>query len=80
MEAAKGTNPVNQNSDSTMIFVKFHQDILNSIEATGQITFYAPAYSKNSRRALSVTRVRPVRPSVHLSVCPSVRPTFVCGP
>ena len=26
--------------------------------------FYAPAYSKNSGRALSVTPVRPVRPSV----------------
>ena len=30
--------------------------------------FYAPAYSKNSGRALSVTPVRPVRPSVRLSV------------
>ena len=39
-------------------------------------TFYAPAYSKNSGRALSVTPVRPVRPSVRLSV----RPTFVSGP
>ena len=38
--------------------------------------FYAPAYSKNSGRALSVTPVRPVR----LSVRPSVRPTFVSGP
>ena len=37
---------------------------------------YAPAYSKNSGKALSVTPVRPVRPSV----CPSVRPTFVSGP
>ena len=50
--------------------------------------FYAPAYSKNSGRALSVTPVRPVRPSVRPSVrlsvrpsvCPSVRPTFVSGP
>ena len=32
--------------------------------------FYAHAYSKNSGRALSVTPVRPVRPSVR----PSVRP------
>ena len=30
--------------------------------------FYAPAYSKNSGRALSVTPVRPVRPSVRPSV------------
>ena len=30
--------------------------------------FDAPAYSKNSGRALSVTPVRPVRPSVRLSV------------
>ena len=30
--------------------------------------FYAPAYSKNSGRALSVIPVRPVRPSVRLSV------------
>ena len=29
---------------------------------------YAPAFSKNSRRALSVTPVRPVRLSVRLSV------------
>ena len=35
---------------------------------------YAPAYSKNSGRALSVTPVRPVRLSVRLSVRPSVRP------
>ena len=39
---------------------------------------YAPAYSKNSGRALSVTPVRPVRlsvrPSVRLSVRSSVRP------
>ena len=34
------------------------------------LSFYAPAYSKNSGRALSVTPVRPVR----LSVRPSVRP------
>ena len=38
-----------------------------------------PAYSKNSRRALSITPVRPsvrlsVRLSVRPSVCPSVRP------
>ena len=35
--------------------------------------FYAPAYSKNSGRALSVTPVRPVRLSVRPSVRPSVR-------
>ena len=35
--------------------------------------FYAPAYSKNSRWALSITLVRPVRLSVHLSVHLSVR-------
>ena len=35
---------------------------------------YAPTYSKNSGRALSVTPVRPVRLSVRPSVCPSVRP------
>ena len=29
--------------------------------------YYAPAYSKNSGRALSVTPVRPVRPSVRTS-------------
>ena len=40
---------------------------------TMQIFCYAPAYSKNSGRALSVTPVRPVRPYVHLSVRPSVR-------
>ena len=39
------------------------------IDKGGQLC-YAPAYSKNSGRALSVTPVRPVRLSVH----PSVRP------
>ena len=38
--------------------------------------FYAPAYSKNSGRALSVTPVRPyVHPSVRTYVRPSVRPS-----
>ena len=36
------------------------------------IDFYAPAYSKNSGRAFSVTPVRPVRLSVRLAVCPYV--------
>ena len=36
----------------------------------GTVSYYAPAYSKNSGRALSVTPVSPVC----LSVCPSVRP------
>ena len=33
-----------------------------------KISYFAPAYSKNSGRALSVTPVRPVRLSVRLSV------------
>ena len=37
------------------------------------LPFYAPAYSKNSRWALSITPVRPVRLSVRPSVHPSVR-------
>ena len=45
--------------------------------------FYAPAYSKNSRWALSITPVHPVHLSVHPSVrpslCPSVRPTSCPG-
>ena len=41
---------------------------------------YAPEYSKNSGKALSVTPVRPVRTSVRPSICPSVRPTFLSGP
>ena len=45
--------------------------------------YYAPAYSKNSRWALSITPVRPVclsvRPSVRPFVCPSVRPTSCPG-
>ena len=38
-----------------------------------RLSFYTPAYSKNSGRALSVTLVRPVRQSVRLYVplsCP----------
>ena len=45
------------------------------------IDFYAPAYSKNSGRAFSVTPVRPVRMSVSPSALPSVRTShFVSGP
>ena len=33
-------------------------------------TFYAPAYSKNSGWALSITPVRPVHPSVRPTSCP----------
>ena len=54
-------------------------EILNLIESVSE-GFYAPAYSKNSGRALSVTPVCPIRPSVRLSARPSVRPTFVSGP
>ena len=43
--------------------------------------FYAPAYSKNSGWALSITPVCPVRLSVHPSVCLSGRTShFVYGP
>ena len=47
-------------------------DVFSTIQSTPSVIigFYAPAYSKNSGRALSVTPVRPVRPSVR----PSVRP------
>ena len=50
---------------------KFWTDVLQ----IWSIYIYAPAYSKNSGRALSVTPVRPVRPSVRTSVRPSVRPS-----
>ena len=39
------------------------------------MNYYAPAYSMNSGRALSVTPVRPIRLSVRPSICPSVRPS-----
>ena len=52
-----------------------HMDVNNTYKSNGYIEFYyAPAYSKNSGRALSVTPVRPVRPSVRPSVRLSVRP------
>ena len=41
--------------------------------------YYAPAYSKNSGWALSITPVRPVRLSVCPSVSLSVRPTSCSG-
>ena len=63
------------------IFMKLHRCIhpnktMCHEQGRQLLHFHAPAYSKNSGRALSVTPVRPIRPSV----CPSVRPTFVSRP
>ena len=51
-----------------------HIEIICLEQGSQLLHFYAPAYSKNSQRALSVTPVRPVCLSVCLSVRPSVRP------
>ena len=67
------------------IFMKLHRCIHHNKmmcheQGRQLLHFYAPAYSKNSGRALSVTPVRPVRPSVRPYVplsCPGHNSTTI---
>ena len=70
--------PVHNSKTLWNIFMKLHRCIHHNKTMCHEqrrqlLHFYAPAYSKNSGRALSVTPVRPVRLSIRPSVCLSVR-------